>query len=102
MEYVYAALILHQAGKKVDENSIRKIIESAGIKADDAKIKALVSSLDGVDISKTLEEAKNRPAVAAVAPSAHAGADAGKSAKKEEKEEEKKQEAAEGLSALFG
>ena len=41
MEYVYAALILHQAGKKVDENGIKKIIESAGIKADDAKIKAL-------------------------------------------------------------
>ncbi len=99
MEYVYAALILHQAGKKVDESGIRKIIESAGIKADDSKIKALVSSLDGVDISKTLEEAKNRP-VAVAAPSAHA--DAGKSAKKEEKEEEKKQEAAEGLSALFG
>ena len=43
MEYVYAALILHQAGKKVDEHGIRKIIESAGIKADDSKIKALVS-----------------------------------------------------------
>ena len=100
MEYVYAALILHQAGKKVDEAGIKKIVESAGIKADDAKIKALVSSLEGVDIKKTLEEAKNRPVAVAHAPVAHA--DAGKSAKKEEKEEEKKQEAAEGLSALFG
>ena len=57
--------------------------------------------MEGVDIKKTLEEAKNRP-VAQAQPAAHASADAGKSAKKEEKEEEKKQEAAEGLSALFG
>ncbi|MBU2497191.1 MAG: 50S ribosomal protein L12, partial [Nanoarchaeota archaeon] len=58
MEYIYAALILHKAGKKVDEESIKRIIEAAGIKPDDAKIKILVSSLDGVDIAKTLEDAK--------------------------------------------
>lgn len=101
MEYIYAALMLHKAGKKVDSEGIKKVVEAAGIQPNEAKIKVLVASLDGVDIGKTLEEAKARPAAAITVPAADA---AGKQeAKKEAKEEkeEKKEEAAEGLSALF-
>jgi len=92
MEYVYAALLLHRAGKEITEEALKKVVESAGVTADEAKTKTLIASLKGVDIEKELENAT----VAAAAP---AGAAEEKPA---EKKEEKKEEAAEGLSALFG
>jgi large subunit ribosomal protein L12 len=54
MEYVYAALMLHSAGKEVNEEGIKKVVEAAGIKVDDVRIKALVAALEGVDIAKVL------------------------------------------------
>ncbi len=99
MEYVYAALMLHKAGKKVDGEGIKKVVEAAGIQPDEAKIKALVASLDGVDIGKTLDEAKAMRTQAPPAP-AEVGKKEAKKESKEEKEEHK-EEAAEGLSALF-
>jgi len=94
MEYIYAALLLHKAGKEINEASLRKVIEAAGITADEAKIKTLIASLKGVDIAKELETA----AIAVAAPTAVAG----KVEAKAEKKEERAEEAAEGLSALFG
>lgn len=102
MEYVYGALLLHKAGKKVDEAGLGKVLESAGVKHDTAMVKAVVASLDGVDIEKAIKEAAVQQVVAA-APAAAAGEK--KEAKPEvKKEDEKKaaEEAAAGLSALFG
>ena len=42
MELIYAAMLLHKAGKEVNEANVKKVIEAAGIKKDDAQIKALV------------------------------------------------------------
>ncbi len=102
MEYVYAALLLHSAGKEINEENVKKVIEAAGMQADDAKIKALVASLEGVNI----EEAMNKAvAVQAAAPvqAATGGEEAKAEEKKEEKKEEKsEEEAAGGLAALFG
>ena len=98
MEYVYAALVLHSAGKKIDEAGIKKVLEAAGVTPNDARVKALVSSLDGVDIDEAI-----KTAVAAAAPAAAAAAPA--AAKAEEKPEEKgpsEEEARAGLGALFG
>lgn len=104
MEYVYAALLIHKAGGKVDEATVKKVLESAGVTPDDARIKALVASLEGVNIDEAVEKAAAAPAAAAPAPAA--GGDAAPEKKKEEAspEEEKKSEeaAAAGLSALFG
>lgn len=101
MEYVYAALLIHKAGKKVDEATVKKVLEAAGVTPDDAKIKALVASLEGVDIEEAIKKAASAPVAAAPA------AEAAPAEKKEEKkpaEEEKKseEEAAAGLGALFG
>ena len=93
MEYVYAALLLHRAGKEITEEGLKKVIEAAGATVDDVKIKSLITSLKGVDIEKELESAT-------VAAPAAGGEPAGEA--KAEKKEEKKEEAAEGLSALFG
>ena len=97
MEYIYAAMLIHKAGKKIDEPSLKKVLEAAGIKVDEAKVKAMVATLEGVDIEKAIETAQT--VSVAAAPSA-----SGKEEKKADKEEEKKTEeqAAAGLGALFG
>jgi large subunit ribosomal protein L12 len=97
MEYVYAAMLLHKAGKKVEEASVKKVLEAAGIAPDEAKIKALVATLEGVDIDKAIESAQT------VAVAAPASSSAVKEEKKDAKEEKKEEEqAAAGLGALFG
>ncbi len=102
METVYAALLLHSAGKKVDEAGVKKVLDAAGAKAEAAQVKALVASLDGVDI----DDAIKQTAIAATAAPAAAPAQAAEGeAKKEEKKEDKakkQEEAAAGLSSLFG
>ncbi len=100
MEYIYAAMIIHKAGHKVTEESVKKVLEAAGAKHDASKIKALVAALENVNI----EEAIAKAAVAApvAAPAAHAPA-AAHGHKEEKKKEEKNDEAAAaGLGALFG
>jgi len=93
MEYVYGALLLHKTGQAVTETNLRKVIEATGKQADEAKVKVLVASLQGIDIDKELESAS----LMAAAPAGEVKEEA-----KEEKKEEKASEAAEGLSALFG
>ena len=86
MEYVYAALLLN----------------AAGIDADDARVKALIASLEDVDIEEAIATA------AVAAPAAGAAAPAASEAAEEEPEEEEEEEEAEeeaaaaGLGALFG
>ena len=97
MEYIYAALLLHKAGKKVDEKSMNDVLSAAGVKVNEARVKALVAALEGVDIEEALATAVPSPGAAAQTVEE----------KKEEKkpaEEEKKseEEAAAGLSSLFG
>jgi large subunit ribosomal protein L12 len=99
MEYVYAAMLLHKAGQNVEEGSVKKVLEAAGVKADDAKIKSLVAALQGVNIDDAIKQAAIVSAPVAAAPAA-----AEKKEEKKEKKEEKKEEesAAAGLGALFG
>ncbi|MEM2094157.1 MAG: 50S ribosomal protein P1, partial [Candidatus Bathyarchaeia archaeon] len=49
MKYVYAALLLHSSGKKVDEEGLRKVIAATGAQVEEARIKALVASLAEVN-----------------------------------------------------
>ena len=100
MEYIYGALLLHSAGKPIDDTHVTAVLKAAGVTADAAKIKALTASLEGVN----LEEAIKTAATVSVAAAAPAGAPAAEQ-KKEEKKEEKgvsEEEAAAGLGALFG
>ena len=107
MEYIHAALLLHSAGKeKIAEKDVLAVLKAAGIEGDEAKAKALVASLDGVNIDEAVEKAAAAPA-AAPAPAAGAPAEGAEGEKKKEKkseEEEKKseEEAAAGLASLFG
>jgi large subunit ribosomal protein L12 len=70
---------------------VKKVLEAAGIAVDEGKVKALVSSLEGVNIDEVIQQA-----VSVVAP-------ATQEKKEEGKEESKKvEEAVTGLSSLFG
>lgn len=97
MEYIYAALLLHKAGKEVSEENLKHVVAAAGIHTDESKVKSLVTSLKGVDIDKELASAS-----LAVASAGSPSKESGKPEVKEEKKEEKSAPAAEGLSALFG
>ena len=104
MEYVYGAMLLHSAGQEINEDSLDKVLSAANVKVDKARAKALIASLEDVNI----EEAIATAAVAAPAPSAPAAPAAEEKAeekeeeKSEEEEAKKEEEAAEGLASLFG
>ncbi|MDE1825887.1 MAG: 50S ribosomal protein P1 [Candidatus Micrarchaeota archaeon] len=96
MEYIYAALLLDAAGKEISEESLKSIVKAAGVSPDEARAKAIVESLKGVNIKDVIKNAQN---VQAAAPAA-----ASETKKEKPKEEEKKseEEAAGGLASLFG
>ena len=104
MEYVYAAMLLHKAQQKIDEASIRRVLEAAHVKVDDARAKALVAALEGVNIDEAIEKAAIAQVAVAAAPAAGHEHKAEKVDEKKKAAEEKKSEeaAAAGLGALFG
>lgn len=107
MEYIYGALLLHSAGKEVNEDGLKKVLEAAGLSVDAARVKAVVTSLGDVDIDEAMKTAVAAPAVGAPAAAAPSG-EGKEEEKKEEKEEEEEEEGATeeeamaGLGALFG
>jgi large subunit ribosomal protein L12 len=102
MEYVYAALLLHKLKQNITEDSVKSVVQAAGVTPDDVRVKALVAALSEVQIDEALKAAPVAVA-ASSAPAAAAPADAAGGAEAQPKEEEKKEEEAlEGLSSLFG
>ena len=101
MEYIYSALVLHAAGKTVDEDAIANVLKGAGLEPEPARIKAVTASLEGINIDEAIASAAMAPVAAA--PAAAAPAEAAKPAAKEEEKqpEVSEEEAAAGLSALF-
>jgi len=106
MEYIYAALLLHKAGKPIKEESVKAVLTAAGIAVDDARIKALVAALDGVNIEEAISKAAAAPVAVAVAPAAAAGASAAAApavaAPPPEDKKEEEESGMAGLGALFG
>ncbi len=102
MQYMYAALLLHSAGREITESSLESVLSAAGIKPDPIRVKALVAALSEINI----DEAIKTPMFTAAAPYAPPTPSGPVAEKAEEKpkEEEKKEEEEDlqGLSALFG
>ncbi|MCW4038641.1 MAG: 50S ribosomal protein L12 [Candidatus Bathyarchaeota archaeon] len=95
MRYVYAALLLHASGKKVEEEILKNVLAASGGDVDPARIKSLVASLSEVNIDEAIKMA---PGIAVTPASSEVAAPA----KEETKEEEtKEEEALAGLGALF-
>jgi large subunit ribosomal protein L12 len=97
MEYIYAALLLHKAGKEINDAHVKKVLEAAGVHAEEGRIKALLAALEGVNIDEAIKSAAPVAVAAAAAPAASAAP-----AKAEKKEEKKDEDAAAGLGSLFG
>ncbi len=102
MEYIYSALVLHAAGKTVNEDAIANVLKSAGVEPDAARVKALTASLEGVNIDEAIASAAVAAAPAAAAPAAAPAEHKEKKKEEEKKPEVSEEEAAAGLSALFG
>ena len=103
MEYIYAAMLLHKAGKEITANAVKAVLTAAGVSVDETRVKALVAALEGVNIDEAVKKAATVTAVAA-APAA-SGAHAGEAKKEDHKKEDSKkadESAAAGLGALFG
>jgi len=107
MEYVYAAMLLHKAGKEINDQNLTQVLTAAGINADVVQVKALIASLAEVKIDEAIKSAPTMMAAPTAAPVAAAPQAEAKpkeeDKKKKEEEDKKKEEAAlEGLGALFG
>jgi len=44
MENVYAAMLLHKAGKEINEENVTNVLTAAGITVEAVQVKALVAS----------------------------------------------------------
>ncbi len=108
MENIYAAMLLHKAGKEINEEAVTAVLTAAGVTVDAVQVKALVASLNEVNIDEALKAAPTMMtaapvAAAAAAPAAEQKVAAPEDKKKKAEEEKAKEEAAlEGLGALFG
>jgi large subunit ribosomal protein L12 len=65
MENIYAAMLLHKAGKEISEETVTSVLKAAGIAVDAVQVKALVASLSEVDIDEAIKAA---PTMMAAAP----------------------------------
>ena len=105
MENIYAAMLLHKAGKEINEESVTTVLTAAGITVDPIQVKALVASLSEVNIDEAIKAAPTMMAATPVAPAGEAKPSAAppEDKKKKAEEEKAKEDAAlEGLGALFG
>jgi large subunit ribosomal protein L12 len=92
MEYVYAAIILHETGEELNEDNLTDVLEAAGADVEDSRVKALVAALEDVDIEEAVEQA-------AAVPAGGGGGGAGAAEPEAEESEAEAEEAAEEAEA---
>jgi large subunit ribosomal protein LP1 len=95
----YAALILHDAGKKVDEASIKKVVEAANVKTEPYWPMLYASILTDKD---AIEEIIFKPGGGGSGGSGPATSGDGAEEKEEEKEEEEEEEEEVAMGNLMG
>ena len=94
MESIYAALLLHKVGGKINATNVEKVLTAAGAKVDKDQITKLIAGLKEADIDKIIKSASAMPVATAPV-----------GGKTEEKKEKKKKEEVEeeptGIGSLF-
>jgi large subunit ribosomal protein L12 len=119
MEYVYAALILHETDEEINEENLTDVLEAGGVDVEQSRVKALVAALEDVDVEEAIETAAAVPAGgggggAAAGGATEAEVDADEEAAEEAEEEDEAADdeeaddeddggdGGEGLGELFG
>ena len=116
MEYVYAALILHETDGEINEDNLTDVLEAAGVDVEESRVKALVAALEDVDIEEAIDTTAAVPAGGSGGGAAAAGGAAdeaeeegGDEADAEEEAEDEPEgddsddgDGGEGLGELFG
>jgi len=95
MESIYAALLIHKVGGKINEANVQKVLTAAGAKVDKDQIAKLIAGLKGTDIEEIIKSASSLPVTATPA---------GGVVEKKEEEKKKEEEAEEeptGIGSLF-
>ena len=87
MEYVYAALILHETDEEINEENLTDVLEAGGVDVEQSRVKALVAALEDVDVEEAIETAAAVPAGGGGGGGAAAGAAGAAEAEEEEAEE---------------
>ncbi len=97
MESIYAALLLHKAGGKINETNVEKVLTAAGATVDKDQIVKLIAGLKDTKIEDIIKSASSAPVIAAPA-----GGTVEKKEKKKKKEEEpEEEEEPTGIGSLF-
>lgn len=103
MEYIYTAMLLHKAGQKITEEAIKRVLEAASVKVDSTRVKALIASLEGINIDEVIEKSAVAQVVAPVTQiTTTEELKKEDKAKKPEETKKSEEQAAAGLGALFG
>ena len=116
MEYVYAALLLHETDEEINEDNLTDVLDAGGVDVEESRVKALVAALEDVEIEEAVEQAAAVPAGGAGGGAAAAGGAEAEEAEEEEAAEEETEDEAEaddgddeddggdgeGLGELFG
>ncbi|MFQ3283902.1 MAG: large subunit ribosomal protein L12 [Natronomonas sp.] len=116
MEYVYAALILHETDEEINEDNLTGVLEAAGVDVEESRVKALVAALEDVDVDEAIETAAAVPAAggsaaggsteeadeAEEADAEEAEPDEAEEADTEEEGDDEDDDGGEGLGELFG
>jgi len=96
MESIYAALLLHKAGGKINETNVEKVLTAAGAKVDKDQIVKLIAGLKDTKIEDIIKSASSVPIAATPA-----GAVVEKKEEKKKKEEEPEEAEPTGIGSLF-
>ncbi|MFX1366585.1 MAG: 50S ribosomal protein L12 [Promethearchaeota archaeon] len=96
MESIYAALLLHKVGGKINQSNVEKVLNAAGAKIDKSEIEKLIAGLKGKNIEDIIKSASAVPVTAV----ATGGAVEDKKAEPK-KEEETEEEEPTGIGSLF-
>ncbi|MFW9949252.1 MAG: 50S ribosomal protein L12 [Candidatus Thorarchaeota archaeon] len=96
MESIYAALLLHKVGGKINETNVEKVLAAAGAKVDKDQIVKLIAGLKDTDIENIIKSASSVPVVAAPTVGV-----VEKKEEKKKKEEEPEEEEPTGIGSLF-
>ena len=97
MESIYAALLLHKAGGKINETNVEKVLTAAGATVDKDQIVKLIAGLKDTKIVDIIKSASSAPVIAAPA----GGVVEKKEKKKKKEEEPEEEEEPTGIGSLF-